>query len=260
MSCISKISLVMATYKRPELLDAGLSSIAKHKRSFEVEVIVVNDGIHDATEAVCEKYNKILPVKYFFSGQRNVNPDGIGYSRVPGFALNIGVKKCDSDYIILTCPEIYHIQDSFSLLMHIRTPLQQLIIPDIMYFDDIGSLTGQIKHSPAVPFSHLLSKPNNDAVRMPFFMGMWKQKFMDFGGYDEDFTGYACEDNDLIHRLLDSGSSYLRMNAPIVHLYHGPRCDGKVHPENPQWAHNWNLFQSRKGKFVRNQGRPWGAL
>jgi GT2 family glycosyltransferase len=89
-------------------------------------------------------------------------------------------------------------------------------------------------------------------------MGMWKDEYISIGGYDEDFTGYAADDNDFTDRMLKNGCSYYYVDAVSVHLYHGLTCDAQPHEENPAWVYNQKLYNERKNIIVRNQGREWG--
>ena len=110
----TKVSVVMAAFRRAKLLDTGLSSIARYKVKFPLEVVVVNDGIEDDTEAVCESYKGRLNIKYVFSGHRNRG--GIRFQS-PGFPINIGIKQASGDIIVLTCPEIYHLDDCLNKIV-----------------------------------------------------------------------------------------------------------------------------------------------
>jgi len=248
------ISLVLSSFRRAGLLEKSLFSIARQKVS-SLEVIVVNDGIEDDTEAVVNQYRKSLDIHYIFSGRRNISGDKW---RVSGFALNIGVKVAKYDKIILSCAEIYHLNDAIS---HIQEALEDrprsLATPEFIYFDKDGSFVSSIENGED-PEKFVIDDESKDAKLMPFFMGMCKQRFMEIGGYDEDFIGYACDDNDLVFRLLSNGCHYSFTKAEVVHLYHGKRCDSQLHPENPDWAYNYNLFLNRQHQIVRNQNREWG--
>ena len=52
-----------------------------------------------------------MNIRYIFTGMRN--KEKLVW-RCPSFAINIGVKQSKADYIILTCPEIYHL-DKFAI-------------------------------------------------------------------------------------------------------------------------------------------------
>lgn len=263
----TKVSLILPTFRRANLLDLTLYSIQEQKIDFDLEVVVVNDGIEDNTEDVCKKYNK-LNVKYIFSGQRNTDTDK---RRVAGFALNIGVKQSVGDILILSCAEIFHLNNCLSQIV---TPLLTtrgiLTTPNTIYFDDWGGYTdkiSQLVHSgEPIHYNNYLNgeelkrRDSVYAIRMPYLMGMWREEYVSIGGYDEDFTGYAADDNDFIGRLLTNGCYYHYVNAVPVHLYHGISCDALFHPENPAWAYNYKLFQDRKGMIVRNQNKEWGKI
>jgi predicted glycosyltransferase involved in capsule biosynthesis len=86
---------------------------------------------------------------------------------------------------------------------------------------------------------------------------MQRQTYIDIGGYDEDFTGQAFDDDDFVTRLQDHGCKYRRTKARCVHLYHtrsGPGRSRKLH------EYNRKLFNARRGIIVRNVGREWGVL
>ena len=260
-----KASLILTTFKRTELLDLGLYSISRHigEISFPLEIIVINDGIEDESENVCKKYSDKLNITYYFSGQRNT-PDI--KSRVPAWAINIGVKKCTGDIIIISSPEIFHINDA---LNYIVPPLfsNNKVITSIntLYFDKYNYLLPILQRDRNTQItSSILGKcfKGGIARRMPFLMGMNKTEFMDIGGYAEDMIGYAADDNDFVERLLRNGTTMVYTDAAIVHLYHGNSNDGKPHPENPEWVYNFNIWQDRKIKNIIkvNLDKEWGVL
>ena len=258
-----KVSLVLSSYKRPELLDIGLASILRNKPDFDFEIIVVNDGIHDNTAKVCQKYSRVLNMKYIFSGHRNL--DGVMKHRVSGFALNIGIQQATGDIVVLSCPEIYHINKALQITVDglVKNP-DTMSVPELMYFDQDKAMTDILLGCGEEKIDYsLLSQDdeyNRAHIQMPYLMGIYKHHIMEMGGFDEDFTGYAGEDNDFVDRLKLKGLKHLRTDARIIHLYHGGTGDGYAHHENPAWVHNWNLLQSRKGILKRNEGRKWGKV
>jgi glycosyltransferase involved in cell wall biosynthesis len=250
-----KTSIILATFNRPELLRLGLESINRQKIDFPLEIVVVNDGTNDDTERVCSMFKK-LDIKYVFSGSRNEKEL---ISRPPSVANNIGIQQSTGDIIILSCPEIYHLNDTLELIIK---PLQKypdlLTIPNYMYFDDNGYFLSDIKNGSKGNLAGCMVR--YDSVEMPFLFGVRRNKLFEIGGYDEDFIGYAADDNDLVNRLLMNSCEYFRVDAKIVHLYHGARCDSQVHWDDPKWVYNYNLFTSRKNIMVRNVGKDWGKI
>ena len=261
-----KVSIVMSTFNRAHLLDLGLSSILKQDIRYNFEIIVVNDGCEDNTEEVCEKYFNKCQLKYYFSGEKNKN--GI-IPRCPSIPQNIGIMKSTGDIIILTCPEIFHL--NLNGINNIIEPLINnknfLTIPKVMWFDDDNYYTAKLLLNIEEKMSHCTI--DNDSVVMPFLMGIWRTHLMHIGGYDEDFTGYASDDNDLIDRLKLIGCSHHKVDAEIIHLYHGKRCTGQYMWDNPDWVYNYNLYQKKKdaktlyeknNAIIRNKLRNWGEL
>lgn len=259
-----KVSLIMGSWKRPHLLELGLWSLTQQKVNQNLEIVVCNDYLPDGTEEVCKKYNNKLNIKYVFTGKRNL--DRVKW-RSAGYALNIGVKQSTGDIIILSCPEIVHLNNTIDLITEPLVNNQNIIsIGETVFFDDTGNTIKFLKNNYTLNLPLVLKKEIQQdpeckmAVQMPYLMGIYKQEYLDIGGYDEDFKGYACEDNDFVGRLKMKGLTYLKTKAEIVHLYHGSRCDSKIHWDNPKWAYNYNLYKERKNIIIRNKDKDWGKL
>ncbi|KLU67604.1 MULTISPECIES: glycosyltransferase [Desulfosporosinus] len=251
-----KISIIITTFQRVNLLKWGLFSLSQQTIPFEFETIVVNDGLQDETEEVCNEFKEKLNLKYIFSGQRNLNSEPVW--RIPGFAINIGVKQSSGDILVLCCAEMFHINQTIAALITPILDQPKLLGIPIGKDDRDGRFLEQIKDKNG---SFELDALNNCIVldtRMPFLMAMHRDQFYEIGGYDEDFVGIAYDDNDFIHRLLGNGCSYCMTTAITVHLYH-PRAQD-YYQDPPEWEYNKKLFYSRMGKIVRNEGREWGAL
>ena len=266
-----KVSLILSSFKRANLLRLGLSSILRFKPEFPLEILVVNDGLKDDTEMVCNQFReKGLDIKYIFSGQRHM--DGIIKWRVSGFALNIGLKQSTGDIIVLSCPEIHHLNNAlFTIASTVEISPKGIVIPNHLYFDRAQTVTNYLLgltdeqlQSAVVDKDLLVGGHHNDEWSrgniMPFCMGIRKSEIMEIGGYDEDFTGYAGDDNDFCERLIAKGLTYVRVAGQVVHLFHEGSNDGQMHENNPDWVYNWNLLKGRRGIIVRNVGREWGKI
>ena len=260
-----KVSLVMGSWKRSELLNLGLWSLTQQKIKYDLEIIVCNDYLPDNTETVCRKYKNKLNIKYLFTGKRNLN--GIKW-RSAGFALNIGVKQSTGDILILSCPEIVHLNNTINLIVEPLISNKNIMsIGEAVFFDDTGNTIKFLEENntlnlPITLKTEIQQDPEcKMAVQMPYLMGIYKQEYLDVNGYDEEnIKGYAGEDNDFVGRLKLKGLKYIKTKAEIVHLYHGSRCDSRVHWDNPKWVYNYNLFKTRKNIIIRNKDKEWGIL
>jgi GT2 family glycosyltransferase len=251
-----KLSIIIPTFQRPELLYWGLFSLTRQTIPFSFETVVVNDGLPDQSQNICEQYQERLNLKYVFSGSRNLADDIIW--RVPGFAINIGVKQSDGEILILSCAEMFHFNDTVTKL---AAPLQEdpmrLTIPVGKDDSDgfaLDMVTSQDGYLDAIFFDML----GELDTKLPFLIGVSRKAFFAIGGYDEDLTGIAFDDNDLVDRLAAYGCCYFSTDAMAVHLYH-PRHVLEVGMSR-EWYYNRDLYLARKKKIKRNRGREWGVL
>jgi len=258
-------SLIIGSFMRPDLLKLGLWSITQQHIKRDLEIIVLNDGLEDDTEKICNVYKNILNLRYIFTGQRNTKEKMV--HRDSGFAMNIGVKQAKGDIIILAGAEMYHLNNTINLIINPLIDNKKILsVPEIIYFDDTGNTVNYLSINPTINLPEDLlneikqSRENRRASLMPFFMGMYKKHFINIGGYDEDFVGSAGDDNDFVNRLLLKGLTYNTTNAEMIHLYHGKRCDSRQHWNNPKWVYNYNLSLVRKDKIIRNENREWGKI
>jgi predicted glycosyltransferase involved in capsule biosynthesis len=130
-----------------------------------------------------------------------------------------------------------------------------LTIPKSIFWDNDGSVINAIKNN---YLSLIKFNPDIYNNKLPFLMGLWRNKFEEIRGYDEDFIGYAAEDEDLVNRFLNLGLNFKETDSKIVHLFHGKHTVGEHEINNPKWVYNYNLFKQRLGTIVRNKNKEWG--
>lgn len=260
-----KVSLILPSFKKPVTLDLNLWSLCQFQTQFDLEIMVINDGVDDGTKEVCDKYKNKLDIKYLFSGQRNI--EGTIY-RNPCFATNIGVKQSGGDIIILSAPDLIYLNNVIDLGV---SPLLEnnkiMTTPEILYFDNTGNTLNYLLRNRNLNIPNdLMQEIQLDpeckrSIEMTYFIGLYKEEYIKIGGMDEDFTGYAGQDNDLMFRLQANGLSYFKTEAQMIHLYHTRSIVGSgTHFDHPEWLHNYNLLLERKGIINRNLNREWGVL
>lgn len=269
------ISLILPAFNRARLLDYGLWSLSHQSIVHPLEIVVINDYLPDDTQAVCDKWSKRFNIKYIFSGQRNL--DGIIKPRVPANVINIGVKQCSGDIIILSCPEILHLNDTIDFIVSPLSHNKKIVtIPLKMGFDDKKVLLDYLLinyklHNNAIfnltipaeiEKSITYGAKGEGAVKMPFLMGIHKELFMEIGGYDEDYeNSYCWDDNDFVDRLINYPIGFHRVSAKIIHLYHpGHNLSCQSHEDNPKWQIGREIYFRKKGTIKRNEDKKWGIL
>ncbi|MDD3852192.1 MAG: glycosyltransferase [Syntrophomonadaceae bacterium] len=251
------MSILITSYQRSHLLKWNLYSLLRQNIPFPFEVIVLNDGLPDDTENLCRQFKRTLNLKYVFTGQRN-KPEEMKY-RVPGFALNIGARISKGDVLIISCAEMFHLNDTIRFLTIPVRIKPKLLATPVGMDDQDGSFLNYVNQYKGnfnqAAFNNDYPKLNTS---LPFLMAINRREFFDIGGYDEDFTGLAFDDNDLVDRLIQNKCELCLTQAQTIHLYH-PRYDtGKDQIDD--YIYNKNLYQQRKGEVIRNQGKVWGKI
>lgn len=265
---MAKVSIIMSCFNRANLLQYGLASIQKQQYNHDLEVVVVNDGLQDNTESVCKIFNNSLNIKYIYAGQRH-NKELV--PRNPCFANNIAYKNSSGEIILLTCPEIYQIGSSVieTLVSPLLKDKSILSIPKTL-FDDTGYIIKLLKEGYSIEETLNASKKlrtqgtsklikyGTEKTALPYLMGFWRNHFEEIGGYDEDFTGIACEDNDLIDRFKLKGLDYKVTESEIIHLYH-PKVFIKSN-DRKQYKKNARLLRKKRHIITRNINKQWGII
>lgn len=254
-----KTSILMTTYNRPKHLRHALDSLVRQPLK-GCEIVVINDATEDETADIVKEYAS-APIRYLFTGQRN--KDGCIW-RVPGFALNIGIQQSDAEIIILTNSDVYHIGDTVAKIIRAVKSKPFTLATLGAIYDDDGRMLERLGQSPPEEIVEELKQlepeeGNVPSPEMPYFLGVKREYLLTIGGYDEDLNGYACDDSDLMSRLIACGCRYLRTKTEAVHLFHGRRP--AVLPINQEAARNFNarLQEHRRGRVRRNTDRKWGT-
>ena len=244
--------ILLLIYHRNPLLEAGLASIAK--QGVQIEIWVLDEGEKGDAQQIAERFD----ARYLWTARTKPRPD---YWRVPGFAINVAAKRTSADLLILSCPEIYHVQND--TLARLVRPLEG--DPEYRGIctcdgrDDKGAYSRALRENAGDPIALEAAWNECPPLRMelPFLMAMRRQEFVSIGGYDEDFTGQSFDDDDLVNRLRDNGCALHKTDAQCVHLLHQRNDPSRM--EAGRLEHNEKLYRERRGQIVRNVGSDWGA-
>jgi glycosyltransferase involved in cell wall biosynthesis len=248
-----KASVIITSFNRPELLKFGLESFVGRKLAKDyVEFIVLNDGDpNDGTKEICDSFSE-LNIRYFNSQHKTEQK-----WRIPGFAINYGIKESKGEFVFISCAEMYHLDNTIEIMLDALNKNRNILTIPSLAKDDNGSLLEKKRKGIEIQDYDLTTLEPLHNIHLPFFMGMDKKRIVNIGGYDEDFTGCGWDDNDIADRLLKSGCRYQRVGCRVVHLYH-PRLSFHDPATLTQFNHNRSLYNSRKRQIIRNQGREWG--
>ena len=266
-----KTSILLTVFNRPTQLRLSLDTLLRQDlSSLDYEIVVINDGQEDSTKKVIKEYSNLgFPIHYLFTGHRNKSNL---IWRVPGFAYNIALQQCTSDIIVLTNTDVLHLNNTLVDIVKAteNDPYALGTLNEI--YDDTGILIDYltlqglaptkkldriIKQIKQIPDFTRDRAPRADP-RDPHLLAVRRKHLMDIGGYDEDFTGYACEDTDLMNRLRDYGCYYNYTHGEAIHLFHGVRTTKRIGKQK-EYEHNLELLINRQGRCYRNVNKKWGV-
>lgn len=90
------ISLIFATYRRPDLLESMLKSFIKlNVHGFSYQIIAVDNCPLQSAKPIIESFVDTLPIKYFFATEPGKNA-----------AINVGLEHAQGDLVVFTDDDI----------------------------------------------------------------------------------------------------------------------------------------------------------
>jgi glycosyltransferase involved in cell wall biosynthesis len=209
------ISVIIPTYKEPEVLDLCLKSAIKGQTE-ENQIIVVVDGFYDLNKEVLEKYKKHIEVLNL--------EENIGLSR----ATNLGVFNAKSNKILIVNDDnIFPDQWDIALIASyspgsVVTPNQIEPIPSMfkqMHIKNLGRDPKKFDLKAFWEYEESIieeSKVEETGCTLPIFMNKWD--YMKVGGWDESYPGAWVVDWDFFLKCEIAGLRMLRTYE--CHFFH----------------------------------------
>jgi glycosyltransferase involved in cell wall biosynthesis len=227
------VTIVIPVYNRIEDFRATLDGFFHTTRlGLRHEFIVVDDG---STEDVVGNLHPSLPTDYYRLERENVWKN-------PSRAMNVGLRLARGKVTILCHTGIIPL-----------THAVEQIFDGVMQEPNAAILARVDENGVEVSGSH-----------RPYFLlgGMHTGHFQALRGYDEDYTEYGYEDDDLAVRLASRGIQFIhRADIRGKHIAHG-RHDVFPGMERMRQLHFEKMVKFNKGEIgqERNLNREWGAL
>jgi glycosyltransferase involved in cell wall biosynthesis len=231
------ISIVVCTYRRPENLRRVLASIAGQQGvTGRFEVVVADDGSDDETPQVVDQFRDSVsfPVRF-------VTHKHQGFC--PGRCRNEGVAAAQADYVLLLDGDCMIPPD------HLRIHLERRQ-PGVVWLGDHVKLeeAESAKITPAMAYEGsyparssraIASRMWRKALKASWYkatgnvtkprltsnnVGIWRKDYLRVNGFDENYVGWGCEDDDMGIRLR---RAKIRLESILwwtwaYHLWHPP--------------------------------------
>jgi glycosyltransferase involved in cell wall biosynthesis len=195
-----RISVVMATLNRPQLLDRCLGALSNQTLPLSAyEVIVVDDGPHAATEAVVQDWGRRCPafsVRYLTSAQRHG----------PAAARNVGWRAARAEVIAFTdddcIPAPGWLAAGLTTLMRAQVGAAwgRIVVPISERPSDWERNVAGLERAPCATANCFYRRGVLESV----------------GGFDERFTEAWREDSDLQFGALAKGVTIVHQPEALV--------------------------------------------
>jgi glycosyltransferase involved in cell wall biosynthesis len=222
------ISVIIPTYKEPEVLDICLQS-AIAGQQHNNQIIVVVDGFYEVNREVLQKYKDSIQVLLL--------EENAGLPR----ATNLGVYNAEFDYILIVnddnvFPEAW---DQELLEQYkpgsVLAPNQIEPIPSMFKQFNIKDLgrdpkTFNINDFWEYEYTVIDDRIEETGSTLPIFMS--KTDYLRVGGWDESYPGAWVVDWDFFLKCELSGMNMLRTYA--CHFYHFVSVGTEATPEEKQ--------------------------
>ena len=237
-----QLSVVLATYARADVLLANLEHLAKQTLSPEAyEVIVVDDGSPDNTEAVCREFISRAPYELRYLRHDN---------RGPGYTQNRGIRAAKAPLILLIADDI--LLKPEALAAHVAAHAR--------YGDSRVAILGNVRQSPDLPPTTFQRKWDPFELgrlaaheELPYSM-FWAcnisidRTFMLQRGMFNDERGpagaAAHEDVEVGHRLAAHGLRLFHEPAALGYHFHPETLETAI-ARSYQRGQNWHAAFKR---------------
>lgn len=257
-----EIALLMSTFQRPAHLRLALESVALQEGvEGRMELVVTDDGSTDETPAIVEAFARRAGFRVGFTTHPHTT---FCLSR----CRNEGAKASRAPYLLFLDGDCVLPRDHVHMhLSHRRK--NTVMAGDCCRLDEEGSrglspddvrtdrmaqlappaeLRRLAKLDRTARFYRLIRHPRKPKI-FGNNVGIWRSDYERINGYDENFQGWGCEDDDLRNRLSRAGvrvASILRWTY-TYHVWHAPDTTAPA-----TWKQGVNVpYLLRKGRLTR---------
>jgi GT2 family glycosyltransferase len=251
-----EISVVVSTYQRPGHLRRCLQSLAAQQGVDGLfEVIVVDDGSVDETAEMTAQFRRSAPFPLKFSTHPH---EGFQLAR----CRNSGIRASTAPYLLFTDGDCIFPANHLRRHLDARRP-GVVRAGDCIRLDETTSARVDEASIRSGEFLQWVPSASRKSLRrlhlkslgyqfvrhanrpklVGWNMAVWRDQLEKINGFDEQFCGWGCEDDDLANRLRRSGARIVTALGYTCgyHLWHPP------HSTTPQeWSQGPNVAYFRR--------------
>jgi glycosyltransferase involved in cell wall biosynthesis len=248
-------SLVISTYNSPKALRLCLESVLAQSVKPN-EIVIADDGSGEATKLLIEEFqkNSTIPLQHVWHKDNGYQLSAI---RNKAFAV------CKFDYIIQIDGDLilhhHFVKDHLNFAKGgmfasgARTNineattkkfLQQKTTERLYYFSKGLEKRYNAFRLGLLKFinKHVQKSAKNMLFVLGCNMAFWKKDLLKVNGYNEEFTAWGKEDNDIAARLMNAGVKcrFLKFGAVVFHLWHKEADRGQVSANEEKFLRSVN--------------------
>jgi glycosyltransferase involved in cell wall biosynthesis len=235
---VPSVSLIVPTFERPESLRLVLASIECQAQisTSDLEIIVSDDGSQDGTRDIVEQFRSDSRFRLLFTTHPH---DGFQLART----RNDGVRVSSAPYLVFLDGDCIAPRDHVA--QHLLRRRDRTAMAGFCYYldqltsaqiDEAVVKAGTFEQLPTAAQRKQLARMDRKArlyalIRHPRrpklyggAFGIWRRDYELVNGFNEEFTGWGCEDDEFCLRLRRAGvrvGSILRWTR-TYHLWHPP--------------------------------------
>ncbi|WP_159467826.1 glycosyltransferase family 2 protein [Dyadobacter sp. 3J3] len=244
MKTYTKSSLIISTYNWPEALRLCLLSV-KEQSVLPDEVIIADDGSTEETSAIIEAIRPTFPVRLVHIWHKD---EGFQLSKIRNKAIATSsfkyIIQIDGDLILhkhfikdhlnLSKPGAFMTGSRVLMNKQLSERLLRLQKTGIQLFEPgLGNLFNRVN---AAWLSRCLAdhyRTHDIFSLRGCNMAFWKEDLVRVNGYNECFTGWGREDNEIAVRLINSGirKRTIKFGGIVFHIHH-QEADRRNYQEN----------------------------
>jgi glycosyltransferase involved in cell wall biosynthesis len=251
LSTLLELSVIVTTYQRPGHLRRCLLSLAAQQHmAGQFEVIVVDDGSRDSTSEMVARTAREVPYHLRFITHPH---DGFQVGR----CRNSGIRAARAPYLLFIDGDLVLPPDHLAAQLAARRPgiaragdclrldeetTQRIAEADVLSgralqrLAPLGKAFARRTHRKML-YYQALRHPAKPKI-VGWNMAMGRDEIQRINGFDEQFRGWGCEDDDLGVRLRQSGVRVLS-SLGHTHAYHQWHPIDATAPNT--WANGVNI-------------------
>jgi glycosyltransferase involved in cell wall biosynthesis len=229
-----EIALLVSTYQRPYHLRRVLLSIALQQAAGDMEVVITDDGSRDDTPSVVADFARSVqfPVRFTTHAHEafqlaRCRNEGVAASTAQYLLFLDGDCLIPPDHVAIHLRERRRGWVHAGYCVRFNQQLTEQITEEVVARGDFlrwvppDELRNLRSLDRKARLYNLLRHPTKPKL-FGGNIGIWRSDYLRVNGYNEDFVGWGCEDDDLRLRLRQAGvriRSILRWTR-TYHLWH----------------------------------------